>query len=171
MEITEEEIELEKIIIKTDRKEDCSICLNRIGRRSIGTLPCGHSFHWHCCKKMYLDNNFNTCPLCRTVIMPPRPNPEAQNNQDGHYINCCNCRCAYVLFISVLCKFIFIIITCLLLFSFASLINNMIYLDLGYSSYLLILLSIISTSGLIILLSLKRSRDFICYKRNSNSTN
>ena len=28
-----EESNLEKIIIKTDRLDDCAICLNRIGRR------------------------------------------------------------------------------------------------------------------------------------------
>ena len=64
-----EETDLEKIIIKTDRLDDCAICLNRIGRRDIGTLQCGHSFHWTCCKKMFLENNYVSCPLCRKAIL------------------------------------------------------------------------------------------------------
>ena len=70
MEITEEEIELEKIIIKTDRKEDCSICLNRIGLRTIGTLQCGHRFHYECILKSFQTSqeHNNVCPYCRHTI-------------------------------------------------------------------------------------------------------
>ena len=74
-----EETDLEKIIIKTDRTDDCAICLNRIGRRDIGTLQCGHSFHWSCCKKMFLENNYVSCPLCRKAILKRTSSDERVN--------------------------------------------------------------------------------------------
>ena len=88
-----EESELEKIIIKTDRLDDCAICLNRIGRRDIGTLQCGHSFHWSCCKKLFLENNYVSCPLCRKTILKRTSSQERvnmeieQNNQNENGIS------------------------------------------------------------------------------------
>ena len=168
-----EESDLEKIIIKTDRLDDCAICLNRIGRRDIGTLQCGHSFHWSCCKKLFLENNYVSCPLCRKAILKRTSSDERINmeierrnreNQRETQINVRVCGRFYNhdICMVVLSRFLFILNICLSLYCQISLINT-------YSSNMttvwIVVLNFITYIISMILLSIKKINEHICYKR------
>ena len=45
---------------------ECSICLNKIGKKKLFTTECNHKYHWKCINK-WLDIT-NTCPYCRKII-------------------------------------------------------------------------------------------------------
>ena len=169
-----EETDLEKIIIKTDRLDDCAICLNRIGRRDIGTLQCGHSFHWSCCKKMFLENNFVSCPLCRKAILKRTSSNERINmgierrtreNQENIIpsINCFNRQYNYNKCMAILCRILIVINAFMCIYSYGSLLHS--YFS-NFSSTLLIFLNFMTHIISIVLFSIKKTRSHICYKRD-----
>lgn len=59
--------------LKGDDLENCPICLYTLRtRRPVVYLPCGHSLHLRCEKKMRdsLCASCNNCPICRHIIDP-----------------------------------------------------------------------------------------------------
>ena len=171
-----EETDLEKIIIKTDRTDDCAICLNRIGRRDIGTLQCGHSFHWSCCKKMFLENNYVSCPLCRKAILKRTSSEERERinmeferrtreNQENRIspIRCFNRDYNYDKCMAFLCRLLFVINMFMCVYSYGSLLYS--YYS-NFSTVLLIFLNFSSHGISILLFSIKKTHNHICYKRD-----
>ncbi len=66
----------------TDSEISCPICLDTLENietpSSLQTLPCQHHFHETCIKQWHN----NTCPVCRSVIIPlppPPPPPPSQS--------------------------------------------------------------------------------------------
>lgn len=50
---------------------DCPICYDAIGvQTGIVTTSCGHSFHFSCLSKWYLQQDTGTCPSCRKEVLP-----------------------------------------------------------------------------------------------------
>lgn len=64
---------------------DCSICLCELNEESgdIYGLPCSHSFHSDCIGPWA--NKNNTCPLCRTQIIPVVPLARAAPVGRGYF--------------------------------------------------------------------------------------
>lgn len=54
---------------------ECSICMDPLDD-FLSVLKCGHKFHSKCIIEYgYTHNNKElTCPLCRDIILDPRPN-------------------------------------------------------------------------------------------------
>jgi hypothetical protein len=46
------------------KKENCSICLDSLYKKTIMHLPCKHNFHYSCLIQS-IENDLYTCPLCR----------------------------------------------------------------------------------------------------------
>ncbi|KAK1403749.1 RING-type domain-containing protein [Heracleum sosnowskyi] len=59
--------------ILIDQSEECSVCLSTFenGQDIRKVKQCNHSFHKHCLDK-WLRQDFPTCPLCRTSVLPER---------------------------------------------------------------------------------------------------
>lgn len=50
---------------------DCPICYDAIGvQTGIVTTSCGHSFHFSCLSKWYMQHDRGTCPSCRKEVLP-----------------------------------------------------------------------------------------------------
>lgn len=50
---------------------DCPICYDAIGPQTgIVTTSCGHSFHFSCLSKWYMQHDRGTCPSCRKEVLP-----------------------------------------------------------------------------------------------------
>ena len=169
-----EETDLEKIIIKTDRLDDCAICLNRIGRRDIGTLQCGHSFHWTCCKKMFLENNFVSCPLCRKAILKRTSSEErinmemerrnqANQEQSEITIRFLGRRYNYDACMAIFCRILLIINLLVSIYCYVYLFY--LYTN-SFTLTLTVLLTFLTHIVSIILFSLKKTHKHICYKRD-----
>jgi len=48
--------------------DTCSICLTDLSE-NVGKLKCGHQFHRVCIYKWLIDENKNTCPICRLDVV------------------------------------------------------------------------------------------------------
>ncbi|KAI9757233.1 MAG: kinetochore-associated Ndc80 complex subunit spc24 [Chaenotheca gracillima] len=61
--------QVDKSMLGDDGKAECSVCMDdvKLGEEVI-SLPCGHWFH-ELCSTMWLKEH-DTCPICRTGIMP-----------------------------------------------------------------------------------------------------
>ncbi|XP_019415964.1 PREDICTED: probable E3 ubiquitin-protein ligase RHY1A isoform X2 [Lupinus angustifolius] len=58
-----------KLSLKALEQEDCAVCLESLkGGETLTHLHCEHRFHSRCLKP-WLDQN--SCPCCRTTIIPP----------------------------------------------------------------------------------------------------
>lgn len=62
--------------------KNCSICLCKMGRKTIKKIKCNHEFHWKCIDK-WADNH-NSCPLCREPIHYPDYFFFSQNNNRNY---------------------------------------------------------------------------------------
>ena len=50
---------------------DCPICYDAIDvQTGVVTTSCGHSFHFSCLSKWYLQQDTGTCPSCRKEVLP-----------------------------------------------------------------------------------------------------
>ncbi len=45
----------------------CRVCIEKIPRKTVVALPCGHLFHTGCVIKL-VEKRTRKCPLCRTRI-------------------------------------------------------------------------------------------------------
>lgn len=61
--------------------QQCSICLNQINNGSeIGTLVCGHTYHYSCIER-WLNTN-QSCPTCRRRTRPERRRTQTNTAQN-----------------------------------------------------------------------------------------
>jgi hypothetical protein len=56
----------DRLIIQKNcpKKDNCSICLDSLYKKTIMHLPCKHNFHYSCLIQS-IENDLYTCPLCR----------------------------------------------------------------------------------------------------------
>jgi hypothetical protein len=73
-----EKIEKKEKIEKIEKieKKECAICLDEIKQDNTCTTSCNHSFCLSCLLKSYKKNK--TCPLCRTILLPPEEEEETK---------------------------------------------------------------------------------------------
>lgn len=70
--------------ILNDQSEECSVCLSTFdtGEEIRKVKQCNHSFHKHCLDT-WLGQDFATCPLCRTSVLPERIVASYRRQRDG----------------------------------------------------------------------------------------
>ena len=66
--------DIDNINAETSNSEDCSVCLCKLDENSY-TTNCNHTFCKDCIEG-WLENNHNTCPLCRQEIRECMHNSE-----------------------------------------------------------------------------------------------
>ena len=65
-----------KYLIKSDKKDICSICLEKADHR----LTCNHFFHPNCIEPWRKETN--SCPTCRKPIEPEKPIKKLKSDTD-----------------------------------------------------------------------------------------
>jgi len=64
---------------------ECPICMSEILNINFSITECGHSFHSSCLLKNIIHNNCS-CPICRTLLVEPKPEPiyHDYNDEDDY---------------------------------------------------------------------------------------
>ena len=68
-----------------DHTSQCSICLINIEEKNKACLECGHSFHYTCL--LTWNKLHNSCPLCRTQIVPTDEDTDGDADGDAEINN------------------------------------------------------------------------------------
>ena len=64
---------------KITHADECCICMETLGEKNKVTTDCGHQFHFGCLHQH--TTRSNSCPLCRSVIVPKLHQEDAEEEE------------------------------------------------------------------------------------------